>query len=365
LQPLSIAELDQLVRRYFTAELWLTEGSLPAYILQPSPNMKERFRGLYQALRPLGLAPLLRREEGRLVLRLIPLPKRRRGGRKLLALMLFLATLATILAAGYVITLDPLLTRLDEAVALNPLPHLVGYAVCMAGVVGVHELGHMAACRAHGIKSSPPYFIPFPPISAFPVGTLGAVIMQEDPPLSRDTLFDIGISGPLLGFAASLMASAVGLALSHPVSEGLLEEYLEGGGVLLPIPLIYRVLIPAFNPGLEEAAAICLHPIAWAGWVGLLITFLNAFPAAQLDGGHVLRALLSERLHVALSAVFVAVMFLTGFWAMALVAAALTLRRHPGALDDATPLSFKRRLGVLALIAMWLASLPFPPLLWP
>ncbi|MCX8205503.1 MAG: site-2 protease family protein, partial [Candidatus Nezhaarchaeota archaeon] len=211
------------------------------------------------------------------------------------------------------------------------------------------------------IKASPPYFIPFPPIIGLPIGTLGAVILQEDPPVTKDELFDLGFSGPLFGFLASLLVTTIGLGLSYPLSMGMLEELLNRGGVLLPTPLLYKLLIPLLRPDLGEAAAIYLHPIAWAGWVGLLVTFLNSSPIGLLDGGHALRALLSERAHLALSVAFVALMFVEGFWAMALLAAFLALKKHPGALNEVAPLSLPRKLGVVALMLIWLACLPIPP----
>ncbi|MEM4699543.1 MAG: site-2 protease family protein [Candidatus Nezhaarchaeales archaeon] len=358
----SLAELDSVVRSFFVVESWSLEGEVPVYVVRPSRGAEEDFRGLYSALRGLGLTPILRREGERLVLRVVALRRRAWPGGRALAALLFLATLGTILAAGYVVTvLDPLIGALDESVAANPAPHLLGYALSMIGIVGVHELGHKLACRAHGIRASPPYFIPFPPLPALPIGTLGAVILQEEPPLTRNQLFDLGLSGPIFGFLASMVVTAVGLRLSYPLSVQMVERILSEGGGVLPTPLVYRLLVPLLRPDLGEAAAIYLHPIAWAGWVGLLVTFLNSSPIGQLDGGHTFRALLSERAHLALSFAFVAFLLIEGFWAMAVLAALLALRRHPGALNEATPLSPSRRLGAAALLLVWLASLPVPP----
>ncbi|PCN50161.1 hypothetical protein B6U99_05965, partial [Candidatus Geothermarchaeota archaeon ex4572_27] len=328
--PVSLPELDAMVRAYFEVVDWGIEMGAPYYVVRDG-DLRGPFKALYERLSAIGLAPALRRERGRVVLRVVPLARRRGVGR-VVALALFIATLATVAATGYLLTvLDEVLHELDASIALNPLPHLIGYAVAMMGVVGVHELGHKLACRVHGIKASPPYFIPFPPIFGLPIGTLGAVILQETPPLNRDELFDIGMAGPLMGFIASIAVSAVGIALSYPVSPSFIAER---GGVVLPTPLIYEALIAIVRPDLGRGQLIYLHPVAWAGWVGFLITFLNTFPVGQLDGGHVLRAAMDEKAHLVLSIVFVVVMALTGFVLMAIIAAILALRRHPGALDD-------------------------------
>ncbi|MCX8205447.1 MAG: hypothetical protein N3H31_07355, partial [Candidatus Nezhaarchaeota archaeon] len=151
--PATMDEIDSAVRGLFTVEAQSLEGGLPAYIIQPSPDLEEKFRRLYLALRRSNLAPTLRAEGGRLVLRVATLPRRRRLRSRALATALLIATLGTIFVAGYVVTaLDPVISTLDESVALNPTPHLLGYALSMIGIVGVHELGHKLACRAHGIK---------------------------------------------------------------------------------------------------------------------------------------------------------------------------------------------------------------------
>ena len=365
-QALHIAELDSLVRAYFQVEDWILDLGWPVYFIKPVKNLDSSFKALCEKLQPLGLTPTLRRVRGRVALRIIPLPRRKHRGR-LLALSLFIATLGTILAAGYLITvLDEVLRRLDPTVALNPLPHLLGYAVAMVSIVGIHELGHKIACKVHGVKASPPLFIPFPPIPWFPIGTLGALIMQESPPLRRNDLFDIGISGPLFGFLISIIVSAIGLSLSYPIPAQLIEEMEQGGVSLqfLPTPLIYEALIPLVRPDLTEASLIYLHPVAWAGWVGFLITFLNTFPVGQLDGGHVLRAAVNEKLHLILSVLFIVVMVVMGFLVMAILAAFIALRGHPGALNDVSPLSNLRKLGLILLFVMWIASLPVPLMLW-
>lgn len=152
-----------------------------------------------------------------------------------------------------------------------------------------HEMGHYVLARRHGIDVSLPYFIPLPP--QISLGTLGAVIRMNQPIADRNQLIDVGAAGPLAGLVAAIPLLLLGLSLSsiEPTEPG---AYLEGNS-LLYLGLKYAV----FGQYLPSADGfdVVLHPIAFAAWVGLLITMINLIPIGQLDGGHIACGLLGDR----------------------------------------------------------------------
>ncbi|HKA19250.1 MAG TPA: site-2 protease family protein, partial [Blastocatellia bacterium] len=171
---------------------------------------------------------------------------------------------------------------------LDPLAKGLLFTFTLLTILGAHELGHYFACRHYGIRATLPFFIPAPPtITLF--GTLGAVIKIKEPIRSRRALFDIGIAGPLAGFAFALPASVVGLIFAAPappsVATGEVVQYHD--------PLLFVLILKLF--GLPTW--IEWNPIYWAAWGALLVTALNLFPVGQLDGGHVVYAVLGRRAH--------------------------------------------------------------------
>jgi len=177
------------------------------------------------------------------------------------------------------------------------------FAGTLMGILACHEAGHYYFGRRHGVPVSLPYFIPLPPFVTF--GTLGAVIKMDEPISDRNKLFDVGASGPIAGLIIAVPLLLVGLYLSEvgPIQPG---TTLEGNSVLYA--LLKYAMFGKWLPG--NGVDVQLHPMALAGWVGLLITMINLMPIGQLDGGHVARAALgqkheqlSARLHVVLPCV--------------------------------------------------------------
>ncbi len=158
------------------------------------------------------------------------------------------------------------------------------------GILLFHEFGHYIAARLHRVDASLPYFLPLPLLSPF--GTMGAVISMRGRIRSRNALLDIGASGPLAGLVVAIPVLMYGLSLSTvgPIS---LDHYQQEGQSILYLALKRLVLGP-----IPEGMDVNLHPTAFAGWGGLLITMLNLLPWGQLDGGHVAYALLGPRQHV-------------------------------------------------------------------
>jgi membrane-associated protease RseP (regulator of RpoE activity) len=221
-----------------------------------------------------------------------------------------------------------------------------------------HELGHFLQARRYGVPASLPYFIPMP---ASPIGTMGAVIMMQPGMGNRRVLFDIAVTGPLAGLVPALLFSILGLQWSQLVATG--DERV---GLTLGEPLLFKLLAyMAFGP-LSEDQGIALHPVAFAGWVGIFITALNLIPIGQLDGGHILYALLLRRAHVVAQVLLLAAMIAVvvwGYWGWTLMILLLMLMgpMHRPTANDDVPLGTGRRiLGWASLLFVPLGFTPVP-----
>src|SRR5690348_12636595 len=195
-------------------------------------------------------------------------------------LLLALAALTTTVAGAYWEGLDPLA---HPALLLRGLP----FSATLITILLVHESGHYLMCMRHRIDASLPYFLPAPP-NIFPLGTFGAFIRIRSRFPDRRALFDIGAAGPWAGFVVAVAATAVGLRLSTVLAAPPSEHTLELGDSLLTT-LLTRIVLGT------DPDTVMLHPVAFAGWVGLFVTSLNLLPVGQLDGGHVLYAVVGRR----------------------------------------------------------------------
>jgi membrane-associated protease RseP (regulator of RpoE activity) len=220
-----------------------------------------------------------------------------------------------------------------------------------------HEAGHFIQARRYGVHSSLPYFLPLP---IPPIGTMGAVIRMSSNIPNRKALFDIGISGPLAGLVPTLIFTVVGIILSHPIAAGHLAD---SQGTTLHAPWLMSAIQQWRFP---NATSLAIHPLAHAGWVGLLVTSLNLFPIGQLDGGHVLYAVLRRRAHgVAiglLAAALIAVFFFRLYsWTLMLGLLLFMGPRHPPTADDYEPLgAWRVVLGLLTLAFLPIGFTPVP-----
>ena len=204
-------------------------------------------------------------------------------------LVLFVTTvISTLFVGAYGWYYVPL-----SEITANPLVILQAwpFTAAVLGVLLVHELGHYAAARYYGVNVSLPYVIPF----VFPFGTLGAVIRMKGQMPSRKVLFDIGAAGPLAGLAATIVVTVIGLSLD-PIT--IPERILEADGSMIRFndpPLLTLIASALGEPTAYEAANKAAHPVVIGGWVGMFFTLLNLLPVGQLDGGHIMRAMIGER----------------------------------------------------------------------
>jgi membrane-associated protease RseP (regulator of RpoE activity) len=237
------------------------------------------------------------------------------------------------------------------------------YSVTVLLILGCHEMGHYVACRVYQIRATLPYFLPAPIVFS---GTFGAVIRIRDHFPDRKALFDVGIAGPLAGFAVLVPALFLGLHLST-----IDRLPADVSGLSLGEPLLFRLASWLVWGAVKDGYSINLHPVALAAWLGLVITAVNLVPMAQLDGGHIAYATLGRRnsarltLLAYLTMVGLAVYYrsLSYLVFLGLVTAVLFMTRtnHPPTMDDNTELGAGRRLlAVAAVVILVLSFTPVP-----
>ena len=234
------------------------------------------------------------------------------------------------------------------------------YSFTVLSILGAHEMGHYIACRWYGVRATLPYFIPVP---IPPVGTFGAFIKIKSPIPSRRALFDIGIAGPLTGFAFAIPAAFIAHYFATPAAQ---VESVKGM-VTINSPLLFQF----FEHVLRLPPMVELNPVMWAAWIGVFMTALNLLPIGQLDGGHVTYAVFGRRGHrltawmsyisvIALAAFSVR----SGMWNWVVFAALLTLVirvGHPPVVDEYEPLGLARILvAIIGLLVFVLSFLPVP-----
>lgn len=262
--------------------------------------------------------------------------------------LLLIATLVTTLGSGALMRgVDPFSTRYVEFMGVT-LPYPSGldgvelwlgasFALPFLGVLLTHEMGHFYAARAHRVRASLPYFLPFPPYFSV-IGSLGAFIRLRGPTVRRSSLFDIGVAGPVASFVVSLPLFALGLGWSRVVTVDAnvwtpFAIFFAGQPIYLGSGVLTQVMANVFGPGGTGGGLILLHPVALAGWLGLFVTALNLLPLGQLDGGHILYALFPRR-HTRIARLFLLSLvplgaLWWGWWAWA----GLILVLHRGRVD--------------------------------
>jgi membrane-associated protease RseP (regulator of RpoE activity) len=232
------------------------------------------------------------------------------------------------------------------------------YSLLLIAILLAHEMGHFLMSRKHGVPASLPYFLPVP---IPPFGTFGAIIKMKGRMSSRRALFDIGVAGPLMGLFVTIPAIVIGLLLSKPVPLAETQEHFIHLGDSLLFTLVEKIVLG----DLPEGYDLLLHPIAYAGWVGLFVTALNLLPVGQLDGGHIAYALFGRKSKIVFGLTIMLWMGISLFfyvgWTLMIVLVLLFGFRHPPPLDDVTPLDLKRKiLGGVVLSLFILSFTPVP-----
>lgn len=323
-------------------------------------RLEENFDLLRRSLNKKGYIPMLRFEKGEHVIYVMLKPQQRERS-VWVNVALMLATVVTATLTGSILHMGffdlwSLSNIMDVFIAENLLFGFGLFAFPLLSILFVHEMGHYFVSKYHGIAASLPFFMPIPPIVPnFNIGTFGALISSRDPMPNKKALFDVGIAGPLAGFLIAVPVTVIGIASSTtvPLSNIGVGEPVLGTSLLFLFISNVVMQIPV-GYGLD------LSLVAFAGWVGLLITSINLLPAGQLDGGHIFRAFLGKYQRFAgWLAVFV--MIFTGWIFFAIIIVFMMGMLHPPPLNDATPLDVKRKVLFFVAVAILIVCyIPYP-----
>ena len=226
-------------------------------------------------------------EDGHVVVA-TPLDRGRDGLPWLNVAMLAATVVSTLFVGAYGWYYVPLAEiRADPLTVLQAWP----FTAAVLGVLLTHELGHYAAGRYHGVAVSLPYVIPF----VFPFGTLGAIIRIRGQMPSRRVLFDVGVAGPIAGLIATVAVTGIGLSLD-PIRVPAELANVSGPVIRFNNPPLLSLIGDLLGqPTSYDDPGLAAHPVVIGGWIGMFFTLLNLLPVGQLDGGHMVRAMLGPR----------------------------------------------------------------------
>jgi membrane-associated protease RseP (regulator of RpoE activity) len=252
------------------------------------------------------------------------------------------------------------LGQMMDGIVQNWTEIFQGLPFCLSimAILGIHELGHYFAARYHNVPVTLPYFIPMP-LSI--IGTMGAVIRLKGPVKNKRALLDVGASGPLAGFIVAVPIFLYGLYTSElgPLPVGPFQY--EGNSLMYILAkfIVFQRYLPA------DGVDVYLNQVAWAAWVGMLVTGLNLIPVGQLDGGHVSYALFGKKARRFFLPVIIGLLLLVVFgntfmWIMWILLLLVFGRMYAEPLDDVTPLDKKRK--IIAILTLALFVLVFVPL---
>lgn len=334
-------KVGELVDEYFYISDFIIAPEQMEFLVD-TDNLKENFSKLLRKIRDEGYLARIHKTRGELHLLVRETPEQGESN-VLINIALFLATIfTTFVVAGYWYLYD------------GNILYAALFSSSLLTILGAHELGHKISAWKHEVDATWPYFLPVPhPL----LGTFGAIIKNKSPIPSKEGLVEIGAAGPLLGVVFAIPITIVGLNFSRM-----------GGGIFqwLPSPLIFSLLGSQIFG--HPLSTLDPHPLAWAGFIGLLVTWLNLLPAAQLDGGHVMRGLLNQKNHFILTRTIGFMLLFLGiffsFWRVFLLFGLLILfmsgTPHPGALDDISELDKHQKIIAFIALVVFILCLPVP-----
>src|SRR6266508_4310487 len=346
-----IESIRTVVAKYFTVYgVVVTPLALTFQVTSPTGSIDAPFDGLRQELVPKDYIPTITQERGETLVHVQRRP-RMRFARRQVNLLLLLLTIPSIVFFGGAwnwssYSGEPILSA--ASIGYGSL----FFSLPLLTILGSHEMGHYLVAKRYKVQASLPFFLPSLP----PLGTLGAFISLRDPIPNRRALLDIGVSGPLVGFAIAIPVTLAGLALST-ASPSLPPSV---AGEQIQASLLFNFLSLFF----PLPDSFVMHPLAFAGWVGLFVTAINLLPAGQLDGGHVARALFGRN-QFYLSWAAILLLFIMSVWYIGWIFFGFLIlmlgARHPPPLNDITRLDAVRKLvGIGAVAILFLTFVPVP-----
>lgn len=354
--------IQNYISKYFTVKSVHIEPKSFYFIVYD--YSREKFLQLVEDLDKIGYLPFINEFGENYKINIVNKPEH--GESKThLNVILFLATISSTIFAGYfygginlangtVFSIDSLLN--GTAFSIANLIQGITFSIALLAIIGTHETAHYFAAKKHDVKATLPYFVPAPT----GIGTLGAVINIKSAIPYKNALFDLGVSGPIAGFIVTVPVLIIGIYLSNvaPSLPGTISFYP---------PVLMQIIMGLISPQIPSGYDLYMHPVAFAGWVGIIITMLNLMPVAVLDGGHISRSLFNAKIHYYVSIAGIIITVALGWYLMAILMAAFALimvRRHPGALDNVSKLSRNRKIIAVLTLAIFILCLsPAPPMI--
>jgi membrane-associated protease RseP (regulator of RpoE activity) len=345
--------LRSTIQKYFIVnDVRFDKEAFAFFVQLDMRTLEQDFDDCRRELLDLGYLPMLLQERPGYIVYVTHIPERSFRSININVVLLIATIISTIFAGMlFVASYEDIPFWSWETVGLGALY----FALPLMVILSVHEMGHYVMARKHRIAASLPFFIPAPTI----LGTFGAFISLREPIHSKRALIDIGFAGPITGFVVAVFVTILGFKLTawdpHLAGDDA-SEYM-----ILGVPIIYTAL--AYLVPTPEG--VLIHPTAFAGWVGFLVTAINLLPAGQLDGGHIIRALLADKAKFAGIATVVAMVFIswyTGYWGwIVFVMFILLVLHHPPPLNDISPLPPNRwYVGAATLILLVVCFVPAP-----
>ncbi len=353
--------LKQVVgKRFPFYDIQQTKQGIAFFCNIDKKEFNDHFSSLRKDLTDFNYIPIYRKEHGEDILYIVKKPNIKQKPFWVNGLLL-IATIFTTLVTGSLLEigygdLQSVPNIIEVFQPQNLFAGALFFSLPLMSILFIHEMGHYYFSKRHHLQTSFPFFIPIPPIlPGFNIGTFGALISSSDPMPDKKTLFDVGISGPLAGFFVAVPITIIGIFTSNVVP----FSSLPSGETILGTSLLFSILSSVFL-NIPEGFAVDLNAIAFAGWIGLLITSINLLPAGQLDGGHIFRSVLGDKQKYAGWAAVIIMVF-TGWWFFAFIILLLTGIEHPPPLNDQSELDTTRKiLFFVAIAILILCFIPFP-----
>lgn len=328
--------IQEYISRYFTIKNFSTDPGNSYFVLEDYDA--DKFAQLSRDLEKIGYVPGINEFHGNYYLKLAEL-RSSEISKHHINIILFLVTIASTFFAGYYFIGHGIIDGIT-------------FSLAIMAIIGTHETAHYLAAKKYGVKATLPYFIPAPTF----IGTFGAVINVKSPIPNKNALFDLGASGPLAGIIITIPVLIIGIYFSTVAP-------VKAGSVLFNPPLLMSIIAYFAAPPIPDGYMLSIHPVAFAGWVGVVVTMLNLMPVAFLDGGHISRSIFKGNIHKFLSFIGIVITIILGWIPMAILMAIIMLmsKEHPGALDNVSNLSRNRKiLSIVLLVVLILCLAPAP-----